>query len=78
VDELGVALESTLLAERELASGSLVRPLKDVCEDVIYTGHWLVFPRPMRYSRSLVLFLEWLAKELRIDLNLEALDDRDD
>jgi DNA-binding transcriptional LysR family regulator len=74
-DELGVALESTLLAERELASGNLVRPLKDVCEDVIYTGHWLVFPRPMRYSRSLVLFLGWLAKELRIDLDLEALDD---
>lgn len=50
VDELGVALESTRLAERELASGRLVRPLRDVCEDVVYTGHWLVFPRPMRYS----------------------------
>lgn len=77
-DELGVALESTLLAERELASGQLVRPLKDVCEDVIYTGHWLVFPRPMRYSRSLVLFLGWLAKELAIELDLEALDDLPD
>ena len=74
VDELGVALESTRLAERELASGRLVRPLKDVCEDVVYTGHWLVFPRPMRYSRSLVLFVEWLAKELGIELDLEALD----
>jgi DNA-binding transcriptional LysR family regulator len=78
VDELGVALESTLLAERELASGRLVRPLKDVCEDVIYTGHWLVFPRPMRYSRSLVLFLGWLAKELGLELNLEVLDDLSD
>jgi DNA-binding transcriptional LysR family regulator len=78
VDELGVALESTLLAQRELASGSLVRPLKDVCEDVVYTGHWLVFPRPMRYSRPLVLFLEWLAKELGIDLSLEALEDLPD
>ena len=56
-DELGVALESTRLAERELASGRLVRPLRDVCEDVVYTGHWLVFPRPMRYSQSLVLFV---------------------
>jgi DNA-binding transcriptional LysR family regulator len=74
VDELGVALESMRLAERELASGRLVRPLKDVCEDVIYTGHWLVFPRPMRYSRSLVLFVEWLASELGIELDLEALD----
>ncbi len=73
-DELGVALESMRLAERELALGRLVRPLKDVCEDVIYTGHWLVFPRPMRYSPSLVLFVEWLAKELGIELDLEALD----
>ena len=75
VEELGVALESTRLAERELASGRLVRPLKDVCEDVVYTGHWLVFPRPMRYSHSLVLVVEWLAKELGIGLDLEALDD---
>ncbi len=74
VDELGVALESTRLAERELASGRLVRPLRDMCEDVVYTGHWLVFPRPMRYSRSLVLFVEWLASELGIELDLEALD----
>jgi DNA-binding transcriptional LysR family regulator len=74
VDELGVALESTRLAERELASGRLVRPLKDLCEDVIYTGHWLVFPRPLRYSQSLVLFIEWLAKELGLELDLEAMD----
>lgn len=73
-DELGVALESTRLAERELASGRLVRPLKDVSEDVVYTGHWLVFPRPMRYSRPLVLFVEWLAAELGLELNMDALD----
>jgi hypothetical protein len=48
--------------------------LKDVCEDVVYTGHWLVFPRPMRYSRPLNLFVEWIAKELGIELKLEALD----
>ena len=45
-----------------------------MCEDVIYTGHWLVFPRPMRYSQSLVLFVGWLATELGIELDLEALD----
>jgi LysR family transcriptional regulator, glycine cleavage system transcriptional activator len=73
-DELGVALESTRLAERELASGRLVQPLKNMSEDVIYTGHWLVFLRPMRYSRSLVLFLEWLAAELGLELDLDALD----
>ena len=74
VDELGVALESTRLAQRELSSGRLVRPLRDVCEDVVYTGHWLVFPRPMRYSQSLVLFVGWLAAELGIELDLNALD----
>ena len=73
-DELGVALESTRLAERELASGRLVQPLKNKCEDVVYTGHWLVFPRPMRYSQPLVLFVGWLAAELGIELDLEALD----
>lgn len=74
VDELGVALESTRLAERELASGRLVRPLKDLCEDVVYTGHWLVFPRSMRYSRPLTLFVGWLGAELGLELDLEALD----
>ena len=74
VDELGVALESTRLAERELASGRLVRPLKDVCEDVVYTGHWLVFPRSMRYSRPLTLFVGWLGAELGLELDLEAMD----
>ena len=45
MDGLGVALESTRLAERELAEGSLVRPLEGICQDVVYTAHWLVFPR---------------------------------
>jgi len=36
---LGVALESTRLAERELASGRLVRPLAGLAEDVRYVGH---------------------------------------
>jgi DNA-binding transcriptional LysR family regulator len=73
-DELGVALESTRLAERELASGRLVRPLKGVSEDVVYTGHWLVFPRAMRYSRPLVVFVEWLATELGLELDLDGFD----
>jgi LysR family transcriptional regulator, glycine cleavage system transcriptional activator len=74
-DPLGVALESTRLAERELASGRLVQPLKNVCEDVIYTGHWLVFPRQLRYSRPLMLLVQWLATELEIQLDLQVLDD---
>ena len=73
-DGLGVALESTRLAERELASGRLVRPLEGVAEDVVYTGHWLVFPQAKRYARSMVLFLGWLTQELGLDMKLEALD----
>jgi LysR family transcriptional regulator, glycine cleavage system transcriptional activator len=73
-DELGVALESTLLAEREIASGRLVRPLEGRCEDVVYTGHWLVFPRTKRYARSMVMFLTWLANELGLEVNLDTLD----
>ncbi len=67
-DGLGVALESTRLAERELASGRLVRPLRDGCEDVTYTGHWLVIPRAKQYARSVTLFTEWLAGELGVNL----------
>ena len=66
VDGLGVALGSTGLAERELASGRLVCPLQGVCEDVAYTGHWLVFPRLKRYSRPLVLFLGRITDELSL------------
>jgi DNA-binding transcriptional LysR family regulator len=76
-DGLGVALESTLLAEREIASGRLVRPLQGVCEDVVYTGHWLVFPRAKRYARSMVMFLGWLTKELGLDIDLDELDAAD-
>jgi LysR family transcriptional regulator, glycine cleavage system transcriptional activator len=75
VDEIGIALESLLLAEREVASGRLVRPLEGRCEDVVYTGHWLVFPRVKRYSRSLMVFLIWLSKELGLDFHLDRLDD---
>jgi DNA-binding transcriptional LysR family regulator len=65
-DGLGVALESTRLAERELASGRLVRPLQGACEDVSYNGHWLVFPRAKQHSRALRLFTNWLASELAL------------
>ena len=63
-----------MLAQRELASGRLVRPLHGICEDVVYTGHWLVFPRTKRYARSMVLFLGWLTRELGLDINLDELE----
>jgi DNA-binding transcriptional LysR family regulator len=71
-DGLGVALESTLLAERELASGRLVRPLQGICENVAYTGHWLVFPRSKRYAQPIIMFCEWLANELGLELDHNA------
>ena len=69
-DGLGVALESTRLAERELASGRLVQPLHGACNDVTYTGHWLVCPRSDHYGRALLAFTGWLFKELGLDNKL--------
>ena len=63
-DCLGVALESTRLAERELANGRLVRPLAGRAEDVRYVGHHLVSPRSTRQRHSLRLFTKWLSAEL--------------
>lgn len=71
-DGLGVALESLRLAERELASGRLVRPLLGAAEDVTYTGHWLAVPRPKLYARSVVLLTEWLGRELGVALAPET------
>ena len=64
VDGLGVTLESTRLAERDLAGGRLVRPLAGHAEDVRYVGHNLVFPRSGRQRHSLRLFAKWLGAEL--------------
>lgn len=69
-DGVGVALESLRLCERELASGRLVRPLLGRCQDVSYVGHWLVFPASRRHARPIRIFAEWLAGELRLDLDL--------
>ena len=63
VDELGVALESTLLAQRELASGRLVQPLCGMAQDIVYAGHWLALPSRRR-SRELKQFVTWLLGEL--------------
>ncbi len=59
---LGIALESTRLAERELADGRLVRPLDGKAEDIRYVGHHLAFPAAR--SRAARIFAQWLAQEL--------------
>jgi LysR family glycine cleavage system transcriptional activator len=63
---LGVALESTRLAERELASGRLVMPLERTSIPVRYVGHNLVFPRHVRQRQPLRTFAEWLLAELGV------------
>jgi LysR family transcriptional regulator, glycine cleavage system transcriptional activator len=61
---LGVTLESTRLAEREIAAGKLVAPLAGRSNDVRYIGHHLVFPRAGRQRRAVRAFADWLTSEL--------------
>ena len=64
VDGLGVVLESTLLAERELASGALVAPLRGQTTTVRYVGHYLVYPKRQHQHAALTQFRDWLLAEL--------------
>lgn len=63
-DGLGVALESTLLAERELSTGRLVMPLNGLTLDIEYTGHRLVIPNRDPANQLVSLFAEWLNQEI--------------
>ena len=65
-DGLGVALESTRLAERELASGRLVAPLGGCSTDLHYTAHFLVYPRAYQSNPLIARFAAWLAEQLRV------------
>jgi len=64
VDGLGVVLESTLLAERELASGKLVAPLMGRSTTVRYVAHHLVHPRALDPHGAAARFKRWLLAEL--------------
>jgi len=63
-DGQGVALESTLLAGRELAQGRLVAPMAGMAKDISYIGHYFVYPRARQGSQIIESFLAWLLKEL--------------
>jgi LysR family glycine cleavage system transcriptional activator len=65
---LGVALESTLLAEREIARGRLVAPLAGRSKEIRYIGHHLVFPKSVEQRNTLRIFARWLAHELQVEL----------
>ena len=62
-DGLGVALESTRLAERELADGRLARPLLGRADDCRYVAHRLVH-LPGARRGPLAVFVGWLTAEL--------------
>lgn len=59
---IGVALESTLMAERELVDGTLVLPIQDAPEIRVIT-QWIVCPRAHLRKRKVRLFLDWLTRE---------------
>lgn len=65
-DGLGVALESTRLAEREIISGRLVAPLKGCSTDLHYLAHFLVYPRTSQANPLITRFSAWLQRELSI------------
>lgn len=69
-DGLGIALESTRLAEKELASGRLVMPLDGKSIPIRYVGHHFVFPRYVRQRHSLRAFAEWLLAQLQVKADL--------
>jgi DNA-binding transcriptional LysR family regulator len=68
---LGVALESTRLAEKEMQERRLVAPLAGRAKDVSYVGHHLVFPRFPRQRELVHLFARWLVRELGLGLEAE-------
>ncbi len=70
VDGMGIALESTRLAEREIARGDLVAPLKGRAQDVTYIGHFLVCPAGVRQRPAVRAFSGWIAAELDLPASL--------
>ena len=67
VDQLGVTLESTPgWRNARIARGQLVAPLAGKSRDMIYVGHYLVFPPTAKPRRSVRMFASWLAAELGI------------
>lgn len=71
-DGVGVALDSTRLAERELMDGRLVMPLAGRSRDLSFVGHRLVFPAGAGRKQPLARFMAWLLGELQLDHALEG------
>jgi DNA-binding transcriptional LysR family regulator len=71
VNGLGIALESTRLAEREIADGRLIPILEGVSKDVRYVGHYLVFPQLALRRRTLQVFVRWMLGELGLQYKVD-------
>ncbi len=67
VDGIGVALDSTRLAERELRDGRLVLPLAGRSRDLSLVGHHLVFPQGADRKPPVARFAAWLLAELDLE-----------
>lgn len=61
---LGIALESTLMMQRELSEGSLICPVRDAPEIHIVT-QWIACPRDHLRHKKVRAFLDWLRSEAR-------------
>lgn len=61
-DGLGICLESTLIAEAELADGRLVMPYGPL--DIKVTAHRLVWRKRMSLPKKITAFRDWLVAEL--------------
>ena len=68
VDSLGIALESTRLAEREIAEGKLVPPLAGRSVDLHYAAHFLVYPRSNQSNPLIARLSAWLQQEIAATL----------
>ena len=59
---MGVALESTLMTEREMHDGTLVRPIAD--PPVVHmVTQWIVCPHDRLRHRKVRIFLDWVRGE---------------
>ncbi|KQR36061.1 LysR family transcriptional regulator [Rhizobium sp. Leaf155] len=59
---LGVALESNVLARRQLDSGVLVAPFAGKCRDNRYIGHYLAYPKTGSQRKLARIFADWLSE----------------
>lgn len=66
VNGMGVVLESTLLAERELQEARLVAPLRSLTHDIQYVGHFLAYPKSRNRKEAAEVFKKWLLDELGV------------